>query len=211
MNRAARVVALVAATLSLSAPLAGCVSLLPVAKPIQLYELNPDLGGDAAPAGGSRISVRLAPVQFEPAASGDRILTLKGAEAAYIANARWVSPAQTLFETDVERAFAQNGTTTRLIGRIVNAPAAMTLVLDVDSFHVRYTQGSAPTVEVALRARLLNGPNHDIVLERTFSASNPAAADRVGAIVEAYDAALGKALTELVAATDAQARATPGS
>ena len=204
MSRAARITAVVAAALSLS--LGGCVSLLPATKPVQLYELNPDLGGgpDAAPTG-ARVGVRLAPVLFEPAASGDRMLTEKGGEAAYIANARWVAPAQTLVETDLARAFAQRATATRLIGRIDNAPSDMTLMLNVDSFHVRYATGAAPSVEVVLRARLLRGPNRDTVLDQAFSASSPADADRVGAIVEAYDAALGKALIALVAATDAHA------
>jgi cholesterol transport system auxiliary component len=209
MNRAARITAVVAAALSLCLLLGGCVSLLPTTKPVQLYELNPDLGGGAGPAGGARVGVRLAPLQFEPAASGDRMLTIKGAEAAYIANARWVAPAQTLFETDLERAFAQHGTTARLISRIDNIPSTMTLMLDVDAFHVRYASGSAPTVEVVLRARLLRGPNRDMVMEQTFSAAAPASSDRVSAIVEAYDAALSKALVELVAATDAQAAQTP--
>lgn len=190
--------------------LTGCISLLPKATPVQLYDLRPDLGQPVDVAPNARTGVRLAPVVLEQAAAGDRLLTLRGAEAAYIARARWVSAAQSLVSADVERAFAAKGQATRLVLRGDGSAATMMLMIDVDSFHVRYA-GGAPTVEVTLRMRLVRYPDRSVLSEQVFAEARPVASNTVSGIVAAYNEALGQALIRLVAATDAAARNTPAA
>ena len=78
--------------LALAAGLAGCVSLFPKEKPAQLYRFTPQMQGPSASMDAQRIPISLSPVEFTAAASGDRMLTMTGDEAAYIEGARWVSP-----------------------------------------------------------------------------------------------------------------------
>lgn len=182
--------------------MSGCISLLPKAEPAQLYRF----GGDpqaVAPSSGSKRAVALAAVQFDQAASGDRILTTNGQEAAYISGARWVAPAETLFEQAVQRAFA-TASATRLIERGQATASTMTLDLRVERFEARYDRGekAAPTAVVAVRARLIRFPDRAIVAERLFQASEAAADDRVGAIVPAIDSATGSVLRDLATWTD---------
>jgi cholesterol transport system auxiliary component len=148
--------------------------------------------------------VRLASVDFEEASAGDRLLTVKNGEAAYIAGARWVSPARTLFDEELEHAFAAHGGPVRLVSHGDASSAPFSLTISVESFRVQYVDG-APTVETVLRARLLRFPDRTIVLDRRIAISRKADANRVSAIVRAFDVALGAALSDLVDATDAAA------
>src|SRR5262249_43075361 len=147
---------------------AGCVSLLPKEPAAQLYRFSANVPPAAAENPRGRVDVALSPIGFTPAAAGDRILTANGDEAAYIAQSRWIEPAQSLFEEAVNRAF-ESGSGTRLVERRMSS-APLLLDIDVDTFEARYLAGpnAAPTVVVGLRARLSRYPGRTIVGERTF-------------------------------------------
>ena len=131
--------------------LAGCVTLLPKDKPSNLYRFGDTVVG-APVANAVPQAIRLAPLVFTRAAASDRMLTVNGNQVAYIAGARWVSPAADLFEAAVSRMFEAKGASTRLVspGEITN-PAA-TLSLNVTTFEARFSHGagSAPTIVVSL-------------------------------------------------------------
>jgi cholesterol transport system auxiliary component len=182
--------------------LAGCVSLLPKQKPSQLYRFEgapPAAASEAEPktetAGGPRIGVFRAGGQFQREAAGDRILTIAGDKTAYIADARWVAPADVLFEQSLARAFDGAGKA-RLVVRGEPARASWALRLDVRNFEARYA-GHRPSVVVRVRASLLRDSSQG-VQEKIFEATVPAGDNRVGAIVAAYDRAVGQVLAELV-------------
>ena len=61
---------------------------------------------------------------------------------------------------------------------------------------------------VSVRATL-SRPSGEALADQAFTARVPAAADRVGAIVEAYDRATVQVLDQIAAWTEAQAAATP--
>ncbi|MBS0294798.1 MAG: membrane integrity-associated transporter subunit PqiC [Proteobacteria bacterium] len=184
--------------------LSACVSLFPKAEPAQLYRFGPqaEAGADLSTAPG-RVNVTLAQIEFTPASAGDRLLTMNGAEAAYISGARWVSPAQDLFEASVRNAFAASPQV-----RLVEPRRAMTsnLVLDlkVDNFEARYDAGpkAAPTAVVTVHARMIRYPDRTVVGDHMFRATQTAGDNRVGAIVPAYDAAVGAVLKELTPWTE---------
>lgn len=192
-----RTLIVAAAALALSA----CVSLLPDAEPSQLYSFGSAMTDEAAsPGSAESFGLVLPSTGFARAASGDRILTMTGAEAAYVAAARWVAPASVLFEEAVARAFDANAGPARLVTRGEVREAASVLRLDVRQFETVYDRGqnAAPIVVVRVRATLVSREDRSLTAEQIFQAEVRAADNRVGQIVSAYDAAVSQVLAELV-------------
>lgn len=186
--------------------LAGC-ALLSSPEPVQTYRF----GGPAAAASAAEGQAGLRPVSlrrvdFPEAVEGDRILGVTGTETAYIAGARWVSPAADLFMESLENAFSAQATRVRAIGPRELSRGEHSLNVDIRAFEARYdAPGLAPMVVVTARARLLALPDRSVAAERTFTVQQPAAANRVSAIVEAFDIATRDLNTQIVAWTDANA------
>ena len=195
MNRriAAMVLALAAVGLS------GCITLFPKAEPSRLYRLQASVAPQAAPSGAVYGVLRLG-TGFPRASAGDRILTVSpGGEAAYIAGARWVSPASVMFDEQTVQAF-QNGGRARLITRGDLVKVDYALKLDVQGFEAVYDQGprAAPLVLVSVRGVVTRSDNRALVGDRTFTAEVRASENRVSALVPAYDKALSQVLGEVV-------------
>lgn len=194
------------AALAAVCALTGACALLATPEPVQLYRFG---SGETAPAPGVRagapIEVMLRPIEFDPAARGDRILAVTGAEAAYLAGARWVSPAETLFVAALENAFSVDPGRVRLSGMREATPGVQSLDVDVLVFEARYpSRGAAPTATVVTRVRLL-GRDRSIRAEQTFTTEHRADDNRVSAIVAAFDAASAEAVSRIVAWTEIEA------
>jgi len=185
--------------------LSGCITLLPKSEPAQLYRFGAPTPAVSAPATTGAISVFRAPGNFPREAAGDRLLTITGERAAYIADARWVAPAEVLFDQAVSNAFEAQPGRVRLVSRGGPTRADAALRLDVRNFEARYGQGSSPVVHVRIRAVLVRGQDRAQAMEQIFDAEAPADQNRVTAIVAAYDQALGKVLGEIVAWTNSSA------
>lgn len=192
--------------------LGGCISLLPKSDPVQLYRFEAATAEPAAPsmAAAPRIAIFKAPSSFLRSAGGDRILTITGGHAAYVADARWVSPAAVLFDEALMRAFDRDGGPVRLVSRGEPARTQYSLRLDVRDFHAVYDQGqkTAPEVIVTVRASLIRGADQSLAGQRMLEARVRAGDNRVGAIVAAFDSAVGQLLADLVAWTTANAAPT---
>lgn len=186
--------------------LAGC-ALLSSPDPVQSYRFGGPAAANMAAEGQSNLrQVSLRRVQFPEAVEGDKILGVTGTETAYIAGARWVSPAADLYMESLENAFAAQATRVRLIGPRELTRGERSLDVDMRAFEARYeAPGAVPTVVVTARARLLMLPDRSVAAERTFTVQQPAAANRVSAIVEAFDVASRDLNTQIVAWTDANA------
>jgi cholesterol transport system auxiliary component len=185
--------------------LSGCISLLPKSKPSQLYRFSQaPAAAPAAPARPNAVAVFRTNGKFQEEAADDRILTVSGGKAAYIAQSRWVAPAEVLFDQAVSQAF--DASPVHLIARGQQGRAAYALRLDVRNFETRYNAGpnAAPTVVVHLHAALTRA-DQSSVGETEFEAKVPAADNRVGEIVSAYDKAVGDVLGRLVAWTQTNA------
>jgi cholesterol transport system auxiliary component len=187
--------------------LSGCISLLPKSKPAQLYRFGQSVAAaPAAPAGPRTVGVFRTNGSFEEAAANDRILTVTGGKAAFIAQSRWIAPASILFDEAVSNAFDAAPGPVRLLARGQQGKFAYALRLDVRQFETVYpTADAAPTVVVRLHAAL-NRSDQVTVGEQDFEARVPAGDNRVGAIVAAYDKAVGDVIGKLVAWTNATAR-----
>lgn len=184
--------------------LAGC-ALLSSPDPVQTYRFGGPAAAGSADGQTALRPVSLRRVEFPEAVEGDRILGVTGTETAYIAGARWVSPASDLYMESIENAFAAQATRVRVIGPRELSPGERSLNIDVRAFEARYdAPGLAPTVVVSARVRLL-APDRTVAAERTFTVQQPAAANRVSAIVEAFDIATRDLNTQIVGWTDANA------
>lgn len=182
--------------------LAGCITLLPDEKPAQLYRFDGAIQAPPSAQAGHFTVARLGG-SFTQSASNDRIQTVTGSRVAYIADARWVSPASVLFNEALSRAFDTDPGPARLLTRGDFGKADYVLRVDVTQFEANYDQGSraAPEIAVSLRATL-TGPDRALAGSRYFEARVRARDNRVAAIVAAYDQAVGQALGELVAWTN---------
>lgn len=185
---------------------AGC-ALLSSPPPVQTYRFGGPAAASAASEGVAGLrQVNLRRVQFPEAVEGDRLLGVTGTETAYIAEARWVSPASDLYMESLENAFAAQATRVRLIGPRELIRGERSLDIDIRAFEARYeAPGAVPTVVVTARARLLALPDRQVAAERTFTVQQPASANRISAIVEAFDIATRDLNTQIVDWTDANA------
>src|SRR6185369_14598497 len=122
----------IAAVACLSLALSGCISLFPKSKPSQLYRFGQTATAEGtAPTAARTVGVLRTNAFFPREAAGDRILTVAGGKTAYIAEARWVAPAQVLFDEAVLHAFDRAPGHVRLMSRGEPGTATYQLRLDV--------------------------------------------------------------------------------
>ena len=193
------------ASIFAAAALLGGCALLATPDPVQLYRFGDPVPQTTLAAPDAALAaVSLRRVSFPEAAAGDRLLAITGAEASYIAGARWVSPAESLFTEALENSFSSQAQRVRLIGRQELTPANMILDLDMRAFEARYDNGAGapPMIRVAARARMLRFPERTVVAERLFVVEQPAGENRVSAIVDAFDAATADISGQIVTWTD---------
>ena len=198
---ARRTTAAVAVLLSAGLALAGCVTVFPKSKPVQLYRFGDHAAGvAAAPGAGAAFSVLAPDPIFTRAAEGDRILTVTGQETAYIADARWVTPAAVMFSEAELRAFEAAGGPARLVKRSDVASPKLALRLNVETFEVDYPKSGprAPTVTVQVHAVLIRSLDRQVIAERTFVERVPVRENRLVTIIGAFDTATAKALGDIV-------------
>jgi cholesterol transport system auxiliary component len=184
--------------------LTGCISLLPKSKPAQLYRFGQPQAATPVAQPHRTVGVFRTNGTFEGEAADDRILTVTGGRVAYIAQSRWAAPASVLFDEAVSGAFDVDAGHVRLIARGQQGKADYALRLDVRNFETHYDRRGAPVVLVRIYAALTRS-DQTTVGEQVFEARAPARDNRVGAIVAAYDNALGEVLSKLVAWTNASA------
>jgi len=185
------------ATALACAALAGCVTLFPKEAPTPLYRFGENV--PAASVAGPGFTVRLATIAFDEAAASDAIMTVSGDEVAYISGGRWAAPAPDMFDATVHRGFA--GGSVRLLAPGEPGQAVYTMRLSVTRFEARYGHGptTAPTVEVTVRATMTRTADQSLVASKEFDVSQPAAANRIGAIADAFDQATDQAISQLAA------------
>jgi cholesterol transport system auxiliary component len=199
----------VAALTSLAVSVTGCVSLFPKAEPVQLYSLHTAVAAATAESTEPTVAVLRAPTTFARAASSDRILTRNGSEVAYLSGARWSSPASILFDEALAAAF--DSSRVRLATRGEPGPSDAVLRVEVRTFEADYRDGAeaAPTAVVDARATLISLRDRSVLGTRAFHAEHKANDNRAGPIVEAYDAATGDLMNQLVRWTTETVKPAP--
>jgi cholesterol transport system auxiliary component len=193
--------------------LTGCISLFPKSKPAGLYRFGHVAAESSRPATEKGFGVFKTPTVFTRAAMSDRLLSVTDGQAAYISDARWVSPAIVLFDEAVARAFEGENSRARLVTRGEAVKASMALRLEVRSFETDYVNGpkAPPEVLVEIRAVMTRSSDRALLGDKVFVARIKAADNRLSAIVPAYDQAVSQTLSEIVAwVGEAGAKLPPG-
>ena len=207
MNRPLSLALGLTATVALS----GCVSLFPKTSPATTYKLVASPPAQPAKASsGPQALVLLGPIAFTRPAAQDRILTTNGLEAAYIADARWVAPAPIMFQEALAAAF-DNQSVVNLATRGEAVGSDYTLRVEVRTFEAQYASDQAitakskgplklkaPTVAAEAHVTLVSLKQKAEVTEITLRETEPAADNRVSAIVNAYDAATTRLIGDIV-------------
>lgn len=185
---------------ALSMTLSGCISLFPKSNPSGLYRFGHDTAAASMTPTEKSFGVFKTPTVFTRAAMSDRLLSVTNGEAAYIADARWVSPAIVLFDEATARAFEADDSKARLVTRGETIKAVMALRLEVRSFEVDYVDGpkAPPEVVVEVRAVMTRSNDRALLGDKIFVARVKASENRLSAIVPAYDKANSQVLSEIV-------------
>lgn len=193
-----------AVLVAISLVLSGCITLLPKAKAVDLYRFGQPASAGVETVQTGTVGVVRATGGFQREAAGDRLVTIASGKVALIAEARWVSPAVTLWDEAVLAAFDADNGRVRLIARGEPGRAAYVLRLDVRNFEVLYENGpkASPTVLVRVRAALTSNEDRGLVGERIFEARITPSDNKLSEIVPAYDRAVAEVLKQVIGWTN---------
>lgn len=192
---------LVATLLLITLALAGCSGgLLPAPPPPpELYRLSP---ASAVPAAGAPITAQILVGNVDAPGALDtaRIaLSLSATRLEYFADAEWTDRAPVLVDNLLLDTLAHAGRFSRVAQRSLALRADYVVLGTLDHFEADYRAGTPPHVRVTLDLRLLRMPDGDILAQRQFAVTVPAAQNTVPAVVEAFDAASHRALQDVPA------------
>ena len=178
---------------------AGC-SVLPNPGPApNLYVLSPK---NTFPPELPRLAQQL--VIAEPTANRalntDRIaLRPTPAQVKYFSAVRWVNLAPKMVQTLLVESFENSGKIEAVGREAITLQPDYLLLSELREFQADYPPGDTPpNAVVRINVKLIRQPDARIVASRTFSVAIPAEKDHMQAVIQAFDAALGKALKRIV-------------
>jgi ABC-type uncharacterized transport system auxiliary subunit len=185
-------------------------------KPPTVYWLSagaesPARGAPAAdpPATGTpvaaiRVDLAVLKPKLRPGLESDRIAVLyPDRRLDYFADARWSGPLGEVLEDLAVQEFRSHANLRSVRGDASVFGSAYWLEIEVTDFQAEYTSvATAPTVRVHLLARLGGSGDRRILGQFMANAQQPAAENRLTAIVDAFAHAADAALTEIAAQAD---------
>jgi cholesterol transport system auxiliary component len=118
----------------------------------------------------------------------------------YFADARWSGPLDEVIQDLVVQQFHSRAGLRNVSGDASAFASAYWLEIEVADFQAEYADGGAPpTVHVHLLARIGSSGERRIIGRFEADARRPAAANRLSAVVDAYDRAANEALIQIAA------------
>jgi ABC-type uncharacterized transport system auxiliary subunit len=187
--------------------LVACSGLTSKAQPDQTYVLHA-APSSAGAAGVQGVLAVLRP-EVQPGLDTDRImLTRAGQELDHFAASRWGESLSKVVGALVVESLAGSGGFTNVVD---SGRAAVTndyeLLLTVRHFEAAYDgSGAAPVAHVVFECALTAGTPRRIIGRCDAAADEPAAANRISAIVAALESAAQRALADVRTAAVAAAR-----
>lgn len=184
--------------------LSGCVTLLPKTKPVQMYRFGYDAqlqDKDTRPLHHTAYPLQPAALAFgtlifPQESAGDRVTTVEGNEISYVADARWASPAQGLFNQAISEGFARSSEHITLQSR-GPGPAPYRVDITVRKFETTYSHNK-PMVTIAFDARIIRLSDRSIVGQGLISSEVPVRKNDMGDIIEGYNIATVRAVDSLI-------------
>jgi ABC-type uncharacterized transport system auxiliary subunit len=158
----------------------------------------------AAPASAMPFDLAVLKPKLRTGLETDRIAVLyPDRRLDYFADARWSGPLGDVLQDLVLQEFHSRANLRTVSSDASVFSSAYWLEIEVTDFQAEYTSAAtAPTVRVHLLARIGGSGDRRILGQFDASAVQPAADNRLTAIVEAYAHAADAALTEIVAHVD---------
>jgi cholesterol transport system auxiliary component len=190
--------------------LAGCGGLLDskMAAP-QSYVLR--LPPPAPQAGEATLgSVMVQRPDAGPGLNSDRIaLVREGGRFDFFAAARWAAPAPDLVESVLVDSLRATGRYSAVMDDASPFAPHYDLRVTLRRFEADYTAGGAPIVHVVLDCTLGRRRDRQLLASFTAQGSARAEANRLGAVIAAFEAASAAAVGQLLTATREGASASP--
>lgn len=188
-----------ALSLSLVVLLAASCSVLPKREPITIYQPvraasvpSPDWPAASwsllvsRPVAGTQIDSERINVQPAP-----------GTLQVY-KSAAWSDAAPDLLHMALMRGFEESGKILSVSRSGGGVRGQYQLLTELRSFQSVYSQPGQPEVVVEVFARLVHTTDGRVIAARSFRQAEPAAAEEVGAVVEAFSRALDRSTAEIV-------------
>jgi cholesterol transport system auxiliary component len=194
--------------------LAACSGIFKSNLPIsQVYVLRPTWPAPTAaasvappPAGTVQVTLPLAAAGL----ASDGIVVLRsGQRLDYYSGARWAGAAPGMLQTLAIDALRASNRFAMVESDAGPFPSEYVLSLELRHFEAEYTGAGPPTVHVALVCTLGRRGNREVIISFTADSQVSAAADRMQAVVAAFEHATGDALSQLAAGIAAPALARP--
>jgi cholesterol transport system auxiliary component len=180
--------------------LAGCSDLIgPSSAPVQLFALKPSGG---APTAGQKVPWHLS-VGIPTATDyldRSRIALIKSDTSVdYFADSQWTDHLPVLVQEALIEAFENSARINGVAAESDGFKADYVLQTDLRDFEARYDQSDGiPTAVVRIEAKMAPTIGRSIVSSLQASHQVQATQNSVAAAVQAMDAALGQALTDIV-------------
>jgi ABC-type uncharacterized transport system auxiliary subunit len=198
--------------LALAGVLGGCAGSLFKSKvaPPTVYLLSAATDGPAPAAGaavGAPLTVDLAVLKprVRPGLDNDRIAALyPDRHLDFFADARWSGPLDEVIQDLVVQLFHSHAGLRNVSGDASAFASAYWLEIVVTDFQAEYATGDTagaapPSVRVHLLARIGSSAERRIIARFEADARQPASANRLSSIVDAYDRAANQALLQIAA------------
>jgi cholesterol transport system auxiliary component len=213
---------LTARTLGLSAVLlaGGCSGLLHSnAQPEQIYYLRApaasgaaaaDPGGAAAPLGAS---LRVEHTLADPGLDSSHIMLVQADHRMnFYTGSRWPGPIADVLGALAVDTLRASGAWTSVEDSVSPFPSDYLLQLTVRRFEADYTGGgAAPEVHVRIDCTIGRREGREVLASFVAVGNAPAAANRLGEVVTAFERATGSALESLSQQATQAARSAPRS
>jgi len=177
----------------------GCTGLLPsIETPPNLYRLTPK----------STFGDGLVPVSWqlvidapyaEAAINSQRIALMHSPiQVEYYARTNWTDRAPDMIQGLIVESFENSGMIESVGRQSAGLRSNFVLLPELREFQAEYFEPGPPVVRVRINVKLIRMPDRVIVDNQSFETTVTATADEIGAIVLAFDEALGHVLKELV-------------
>lgn len=124
----------------------------------------------------------------------------------YFADAAWTDRAPLMVQSLLVRSFENSGRITAIARESLALRADYILQPELRHFEAEYGAAVVPTAHVEIAIKLVKLPDRAIIGRHTFDATAPAGENQVPAIVDAFNAALHRAVPQIVEWTLASAR-----
>jgi cholesterol transport system auxiliary component len=195
--------------------LTGCSGFKSNSTSTQIYLLQPELPVSTSPAAVStgingnaaRSTLAVLLPMAAPGLANERIaLTRSDGRLDYFGASRWPAELPEVLQTLTIDALRARGRFASVQNAVIPSSAEYALQIEVRHFEAQYPGtelgGSAlPAVQVTLVCTLIRRADRTAVVSFTAETSVPAAANRMSAVMRAFDEALGSSLQQLVEKT----------